>query len=316
MNRISIACVGCHFARWVLCGPICLAWANDACAALVYITGRQEPIAGYVDRSDPQVVVIREPLPDGSQREHRVPQGDVEDVVETVSRSRLEALSPRDPTAYRDYAEELAEKRRDPEARETGLRLFLIAAHLKPDQLGRSCFLGMARLAVTPAEARRYRAMAYLLDPKHDRSVLGRKETAETPPAARNDRDRMLLKALQFLRRGEGRRARMQADLPEVKTAFQDWSKVLSYEEFVQATKDELTTPTLSKLLQLELMLQQSTAEGRADNGQQDAPWSEVVGRDGTPPVFPLTLETVTRWDPAECLYRDRQWVRPEGTDT
>ena len=139
---------------------------------------------------------------------------------------------------------------------------------------------------------------------------------AEEPPAARNVRDRVLLTALQFLRRGDGRRARRQADLPGVKAAFQDWSKVLSYEEFVQATRDELTTPTLSKLLQLELMLQQATAEGRADNGQQDAPWSEVVGRDGTPPVFPLTLEAVTRWDPTQCLYRERRWVRPEGTGT
>ena len=48
------------------------------------------------------------------------------------------------------------------------LRLFLIAAHLDPQKLGPSSLLGMSLLASTPAEVRKYRAMAFLLDPKGD----------------------------------------------------------------------------------------------------------------------------------------------------
>jgi hypothetical protein len=277
------------------------------------VKGRTEPIAGYVERSDSQEVVVREVLPDGSRQEHRLTADEVEDIVETVSNDRLAGLRPERPGEYRDYAEELAEKRRDPEARETSLRLYVIAAWLDPKKLGRSCLLGMAVLARTVDEAQAYRALAYLLDPRHDpRSLKMKAPQSDAAGRELQQGEQALLRAIRFLRRGDGRRARMQAELPETEAAFRRWAKIVSAEEFVKATRGELSNQMLGKLLELELRLQHNAVPASSDRtGTADVSWSQLVERHGSQPVRPLALETITPWDPAECVFRNGRWVRP-----
>ena len=103
-----------------------------------------------------------------------------------MSEERLAELVRSNPDAYREYAEELAEKRKDPDAQQTSIRLFQMAAVLDPQRLGRSCLLGMVPLARDAAEQRRFRAMAYLLDPDHDPALL----QASEQTAARSSRTR------------------------------------------------------------------------------------------------------------------------------
>ena len=80
-------------------------------------------------------VVTREKLPDGEFRVREIKRSDIDDVIFPVSSERLEQLDPGDPKAYRDYAEELAEKCEDPDARATAIRLYVLAAYLGSDVL-------------------------------------------------------------------------------------------------------------------------------------------------------------------------------------
>jgi hypothetical protein len=288
-------------------------------AALVYLADRDQPVAGYVDQSDPQVVVVRDVLPNGQTRELRFPRDQVQDIVATVATDRLEDLSPSDPTSYRDYAEELAEiaeKQGDPEARDTSLRLFLVAAQLDRERLGRGCLLGMAEIAATAAEARRYRAMAYLLDPLHNRNVLDmdrRDATGGEAPLAEGDE--MVLRAFQALRRDDARRARLLAEQPGFEEALAKWSKVITYDEFLNAARGGLKPTVLRKLLQVELAIQESGRPGNAPGQSGTAGWSDTVRQLGTPPGFGLDLATITRWDPAECVFRGGRWTKPQARE-
>ncbi len=137
-------------------------------AVIVFLKGQDEPIRGYFVRENEHVVVLQQLQTDGSTQERIVSRSEIEDVIKTVDSARLEALRPENPDGYREYAEELAEKSKDPDAQVTAIRLFLIAAYLQPQRLGRSCLLGMVPLARQGTEQRHFRAMAYLLDPTHD----------------------------------------------------------------------------------------------------------------------------------------------------
>ena len=99
----------------------------------------------------------------------------------TVLPERLAELDPARPQSYLEYAEELAEKRRDPEARDAAMRLFAIAAARGESKVRHSALLGLIELARSPQEERRFRAAAYLHDPAHDLSLL---ETSLAPKDA------------------------------------------------------------------------------------------------------------------------------------
>lgn len=144
--------------------------APSAAATILLKNG--DALRGRVVDRAPGEIIIELTAEDGTKSRQTLSAAEVDQVLPSVSATRLAGLRPENPKGYQLYAEELAEKRIDPEARETAIRLYLIAAHLDPDTLGRSCLLGMAGLAHDDDEARRFRAMAYLLDPNHDRRLL------------------------------------------------------------------------------------------------------------------------------------------------
>jgi hypothetical protein len=281
-------------------------------AAIVFLKGSDQPIAGVIQLQDENHIVIQEQLPDGELRTRDILRSDVDDVIVTVSTERLEGLTPDKPTAYRDYAEELAEKRRDPEAAAVSLRLYLIAAYLDPDSLGRSSLLGMLTLAKTPAEQREFRAMAYLLDPKHDKRILQEPgQSAAMAEALDDESNSMLIAALRATRRGDRRTLATMLKRPSFRAALLNWPGGLSYDEFTELP-DELPPETLAHLLQLELSLaRQSRSDGPNDKNRPIS-WSRIVSQEGTDPVPSLRLETLTQYDPRECLFREGQWVKPD----
>lgn len=302
MRRLLVAALALLFA----------APASSVWAVIVFEKGKDQPIVGFLDRQDANVVVVRQLLPNGQTQRREILRSEIDDFLIAVSNERLESLSPDKPAAYRDYAEELAEKRKDPEARATGLRLYLIAAYLDPKKLGRSSLLGMVGLARTPIEERRFRAMAYLLDPNHDRSLLqGSAKSGGSAVAADDEGRDVLLKAIRAFRRGERRTAMVLAGRPVVQKAFARFSDVLTYEEFTNIGK-EVPPDILRKMLTLELMLA-SGANGARDASEGDTvPWSRIVEREGTAPVPSLALETLTEFDPRECVFRNGKWGRPQ----
>jgi hypothetical protein len=221
--------------RGLLVLLLCLT-ARPAAAVILYLKDQDQPIRGYYVRENEHAVVLLELLPNGSTAERTVPRAQIDDMIRSVSEERLAALSPEKPDAYREYAEELAEKRKDPDAQLTGLRLYQMAAVLEPQRLGRSCLLGMVPLARDTAEARRFRAMAYLLDPDHDPALLRVSERAATRSSELDEKQaEFLLKSLRALRQGKRKEALMQARRCKLKERLPLLTDTITYDEFEKA---------------------------------------------------------------------------------
>src|SRR3954466_16365436 len=130
---------------------------NRAAAVVIYKRGTNKPVTGHLVRQSDREVIVREDTPAGA-KELVIPRSEIEDLIESVSPARLASLDPARPREYREYAEELAEKKLDPEARLTAVRLFQIAAWLDPAKTGRGALLGLVSLARPGEEEARFRA--------------------------------------------------------------------------------------------------------------------------------------------------------------
>ncbi len=307
--------------RWALAALlacIMMAMAGECHAVVIFIKGRDEPIRGFLERKSAASVFIDEVRDDGVRRKRSIPLNMIEDIVYGVDTKRLESLDFSEPEAYRRYAEELAEKRQDPEARAVAIRLYLCAAHLDPEKLGRGSMLGLINLARNDLEESKFRAMSYLIDPEHDQRVLTRPDPVKIRPTGVSDqaRDR-LLKAMKLIRSGRGVTAKQVLDFPEVQEALVFFKELISADEFDRAcTVAQVPRPLLEKLVKLELALLPKT--GAVAEPATDAPtvsWRQAIRRDGLSPVPVLLLEKLTEFDPSKCHYRDdrvEKWVRPE----
>jgi hypothetical protein len=217
-------------------------------------------------------------------------------------------LDPKRPGDYRDYAEELAEKRRDPDALDMSLRLYLIAAYLAPERLGRSSLLGMAALARNSEEEARFRAMAFLLDPDRDVGLLKQSEAEARSTQVPDEKARILaLKVVQAMRRGERRTARTRAKSLQVRAVLDFYADLITYDEFMEV-QEPVPPQMLHRLLKLELLLSADHEDAAQDGAQSPSAWSQVVSRDGTAPIRGLSLQTLTEFNPRECVYRDGVW--------
>ena len=201
---------------------------GSAAAVVVLPKGASQPIMGYLVRQDERTIVIRQQLAGGKSRESSFAKKDLDELIITVSPERLAALNPDNPESYREYAEELAEKQRDPEARDTAIRLYAIAAARGDDTLRHSALLGLVPLARNSEEERLFRAAAYLFGSEHDPSVLATTASSAIAEAAGIDSN-----------------------------------------------------------------------------------WSTSMSKRGLAPLPPLSLEKLTEFDPAACVYRGGKWIRP-----
>jgi hypothetical protein len=280
-------------------------------AVVVFPKGGAEPMMGFLVHQDERRIVLRMATASGESREREFLRSEIDDVLFTVSTERLEMLRCDDPRGYRNYAEELAEKRQDPEARETAIRLYLIAAHLDTANLARSSLLGMIDLARNESEQRKFRAMAYLLDPDHDRSLL--KPAATVSVAKKDDTTRaLLLGALRALRQGQPSAAQRLLTSPMLKDQLAPFQHVLSYEELKTAAQaPKLSPQQLQKVLTVELALTETP--DNSDPTPKDAAisWQESIQRDGRQPMPVLNLESLTEFNPRQCRYQNGKWIEP-----
>src|SRR5215212_6288529 len=98
---------------------------------------------GYLVKNDAIQLVMRL---HGSNEEKMFFQADIKNIVQTVEFKELEKLKPGQAKGYYEYALTLTGETIDPEARETALRLFLIAAYQDPVAYGFNALIKMSEI--------------------------------------------------------------------------------------------------------------------------------------------------------------------------
>jgi hypothetical protein len=306
MGRISLG--GLLFAA-------SLVFAQPALAVVVYKKGSNKPVAGQLVRQNENEVVVRDESAAGL-KEIVIPRSEIEDYIETVLVERLEALDPNRPRSYREYAEELAEKKLDPEARMMAVRLFQIAAWLDPVETGRGAILGLVSVARPGAEEARFRAAAYLFDPRHDKALLGEESATGGNPRKEDGPVQGLLEALRQLRRGRGQLARAALAPLAVSDELEAHRGIFRREEFLEAcATKELSDEQLRKVLELELALDSRLNGGVEQPAQTSlASWNDAVRAGNLAPLPTLQFDKLTDFDPRESVFRQGKWQRPAGS--
>jgi hypothetical protein len=208
---------------------------------IVIETGPKQRVGGFLVEEDAKQVTVKIVAADGTSKNEKFERAKIK-IIHKVDVERLQKLSKDRPKLYRDYAEELAEVKDDPEARELALRLFLIAAHLDSAKLGRSCLVSMSNIATRSADARKFRAMAYLLDPKADVDLLKIEPPKTAPvatPAAKAATKALIdfEKALKYYRNGQVKQAKDYANEKGVADYFTK-SGLGDHRSFLQACSD------------------------------------------------------------------------------
>lgn len=290
-------------------------FCQDALGAVVYIKGQKEPIAGFVESVDDMSIRLRIITPDGDELNRRILRSEIDLLLQPVSPGRLSQLSPDNPKAYREYAEELVEKKTDPEAVETAKRLFIIAAHLDPEAEGRSALLGMTPLMNDAQGVKQLRAMAYLIDPSHDASLLEGQQQQVTTGAALDDALRQeVTKVLRMLRQGERADARQQLQREEIRSALRQGTSKITPDECLALVQGlcpgceqgKIPAYMLQKLVAAELELSSSQAASEVQ-----PQWGFFLEGMFQKPLPVLSLAKAIGFDPRQCIYRDGVWVEP-----
>ncbi len=290
---------------------MCVLLAGRASAAVVILKGSNQPVMGYLVKQDERTVTLREVLPGGKTRETTFNRARIDELIVTVSRERLASLDPSQPSGYLEYAEELAEKQRDPEARETAVRLYAIAAARGDDALRRSALLGLIALARTPAEEQRMRAAAYLFDTAHDQSLLS-SAPADAANLPRSLIDEVLA-ALVLIRQGRGTQARLILEKPSVRGEAARISPVITVDELAELSAvSQLSNQQLHRVLRAETALEEMKL-GRSASGEtvgEASQWSAILRPGGMKPLPAISLQTLTQFDPEECVFRGGKWIK------
>lgn len=223
--------------RWIFLALCFLFLIHETASAILIETGTKQRVGGFLEREDAKQITVRIKTPDGKDKVEVYDIARIK-VIHKVDRDRLGKLSKDKPKAYRDYANELADKTSDPEAMELAMRLNLIAAYLDPANLGKGCMLSMVALTPRPADARKFRAMAFLLDPKNDPALL-KVEAAKFAPPSKTSLKALteFQKAMKYYRDGDIKRAASVASDKGVAEYFGK-AGLTDQKSFLQACSD------------------------------------------------------------------------------
>lgn len=278
--------------------------------AATFVRKGAAPIHGKLVKKEVDNYTIRVVSEANEVRDELIPIRDVQQTIENVSQERLEMLSPERPQEYREYAEELAAKRLDLEARETAIRLYLIAGWLDRDKLGRSSLLGILNLARSAKEERKFRAAAALLDPRI--SLTERVEpTATSDATAAPD----LARAMKLLRNNRAPQAKTILEKPDVEKLLSSYRRIFPKAELNLAlASKELSPRHLQQTLLLELAVESlaSPAPVSSDTSRVPLSWTREIQADPAA-IEALDWQVLTEFDPRESVFHDGKWQKPSG---
>jgi len=222
---------------------------------------------------------------------------------------RLEALSPADPMAYFELAEEVADEAGNEAQVALARHLFGLAAALDPQRLGRSACLAIADLESNEYTKRRLLALGALLD-RRAGGVAGKQpgeSVAIDPEAAL-----AVSEAFSYYRKGDGARALKRLDLPGAMDLLEAWSGVVFHggaTRFIEdcrlyrsARKPPITLADQVTFLRFEAALL---------SGDSRSWLGDLLLTEGRPliEVDPNRMEDVLGTDGSMPCFRDGRWV-------
>ena len=114
--------------------------------------------------------------------------------------------------------------------------------------------------------------------------------------------------AIRALRSGDRREALNFSRRPLFQEVLKRYASILTPEAFAAAAgiRDaDLPGSTVKKLITLELLMLNLPLN---DEPTEDEPWSTSVSTRQDKPVTPLSLETITEFDPNETVFKNNRW--------
>lgn len=285
--------------------------------AILIETGPGKRVGGWLeDHTDPKKIAVRVKVPGGEDKVEIYDRAKIT-IKHKVDLELLATLTRDKPRAYSDYADKLAEQKADPEATELALRLFVIAAYLDTPKLGRICLEKMSALAADPADQRKYRALAYLLDPDPALLKLEPGKALPLPSKAAKDPLSYFRTALRQYRNGQFSEAQANANATGVGHYFNAAPGFMDQKSFIQACKDAIVNKSLAEdnldaVLRAEVWaLDQILPVDAAGKKIASGGWARVLSSQPLNPTPVLTLETITEFDPRKCVFQKGTWVAP-----
>jgi hypothetical protein len=283
-----------------------LACASSLQAAIVIVADSEEPILGYaVERSNGLVISSSNR---SDAKTTLIPKEKVVEVIPTVSRERLANLSSADPEGCFQYADELFAMHRDPEARETAVRLYLIAGRAAPDKFARGALLSLQRLAPTERVGRRVAAFATANRWMSPGETVAAKEAAEATKAAVPHE---LLKVLRLLKQGKKTAAARAWKAPGTAEQLERYALRMTSDDMREALEaDTLNRRQLARIVALEAAID-SESEPVGKVADESLPWSGQYVNSKGAAIRPLAWEFLFDGiDPRDDQFQDGTWKR------
>lgn len=281
--------------RWILALSVAFLILRPSLAAEVVLTSGTSAI-GFIVQVNSSEVQVR--TSEGVTL--NVSRSKVREIRPAFDVSRLESLSPAKPEGYFEYAEELAEMKRDPESREAALRIFQLAATLAPEKYLRGGLLGMISVARNATERERFLyALRYHAPEAATNLVLTADQVEATKPIAE------LLVAVRLLRQGKGIAAKLLLQNPAIGNSFEELEGSERLRELLKACDSGPSPKLLEDLVNVEIRIydQMENADGRSP-----------VRADATPaPRF--EIENLTEFDIKASIFRKGKWAPPNRAD-
>jgi hypothetical protein len=290
-------------------------WATPASAIILEMDDGSK-VVGVFDHEDDKRVFVKikkgddEPFVKGFNRDKIVR------TISEVNEKTLATFSSRSPKDYWEYAEKLAEHPEDPEAKGMMKHLYLIAATLDKQKYGSKGLLKLsAMLTDKPAEARKCRALAFMLDRNANAAEVLKEDAAKSAPPDKAALQNFV-KALQLYRAGQGDAASEITKLAGVEKVFSQ-SGILGvkvFRKWCSEAADPRPDDAIRLVLQAELWAL-NPRRGSDDSSEKEAAdptsWSAILQSHGENPVSPLSLETfkIDGMNGRKCHRQNREWV-------
>lgn len=290
----------------------------------IWIKGSDQPIFGQIVAADHQEVQVLVFENGEWSNQQSISRQTIELTVKNFDEQRLSRLSPADPHAYRNYAEELAVQSKDPAAKQLARRLFLLAAALAENEdtdnptepgnessLQQGALRGLEALTDKPEELRRITILRHLLDPNSTRHKSLSTAERSTIPRSKND-DQLMLELVQAIRQERSAEARTLLAKEENRRSFLFWKSICSLEELERMARvNRATKVGLHKLLMIELSIRLNRQPKQTSQQKND--WGYLADKSPSSLGAIPSFANVTEFSPTKSVYRNGTWTEPSA---